>query len=277
MLRTILVGLDGSSYSAAAVELGIRWAQKCNAMLVGVGIIDEPTIRKPELLPIGGSFYKEHRDDALVADARRRVEQFLGKFSLQCAEAGVACKLLEDIGLPWEQICLEAQRYDLILLGQQTYFHFETQQDADETLSKVLMAVPRPVVTVPEHLESGRSVVVAYDGSLQATRTLQAFQALRLDPSLQVHVVSVHANHLQAARHADRAVEFLGFHEIEAQPHAIATSSAPASVIIEQAHQFGAQLVVMGAHRRPSLREFWCGSVTQTMLRAKKVALFLYH
>src|SRR5579872_4769911 len=129
MLRTILVGLDGSAYSATAVELGMRWAQKCNAMLVGVGIIDEPTIRKPEPLPIGGSFYKERRDSVLAADARRRVEQFLGQFSVQCAEAGVACKLLEDSGTPWEQICLEAQRYDLILLGRQTYFHFETQQD----------------------------------------------------------------------------------------------------------------------------------------------------
>jgi nucleotide-binding universal stress UspA family protein len=277
MLRTILVGLDGSSYSAAAVELGIRWAQKCNAMLVGVGIIDEPTVRKGELLPIGGTFHKQHRDTARVADARRQVETFLGRFSVQCAEAGIACKLLEDVGLPWEQICLEAQRYDLILLGQQTFYHFETQSDPDETLSKVLKASPRPVVTVPERLQSGRSVVVAYDGSLNATRTLQAFQGLRLDPSLPVHVVSVDAKHIDAARRADRAVEFLRFHEIEAEPHAIATSSTPASVILEQALRLGAELVVMGACSRAGLYEFCCGSVTRALLKSKQVALFLYH
>jgi nucleotide-binding universal stress UspA family protein len=33
-----------------------------------------------------------------------------------------------------EQIVLEAQRYDLVLLGQQTYFHFETQEGPGDTL-----------------------------------------------------------------------------------------------------------------------------------------------
>ena len=70
MLRVILVGLDGSAYSNAAIELGIRWAKKLDALLVGLGVVDEATICKPEPVPIGGSSYKQHRDEALVADAR---------------------------------------------------------------------------------------------------------------------------------------------------------------------------------------------------------------
>jgi nucleotide-binding universal stress UspA family protein len=276
MLRTILVGLDGSAYSTAAVELGIRWAKKVNALLVGLGVVDKPTICKPEPVPIGGSSYKERRDVALVADARRKVEQFLGSFSVRCAEVGVSCKVLEDVGLPSERICLEAQRYDLILLGKQTCYHFETQQHPDETLTKVLKASPRPVVTVPEQLGSDGSIVVAYDGSLQAARTLQAFQSLRLDLSQEVHVVSVHADHGEAVRHADRARDFLGFHEIKAQRHAI-TSSSPASALIEQASRLGAGLLVMGVYGQPVLKEFFFGSVTRTMLTEKTVPLFLYH
>jgi hypothetical protein len=57
MLRSILVGLDGSAYSAAAEELGIRWAQGAGAMLVGLGIIDAPTICKPQPVPLGASAY----------------------------------------------------------------------------------------------------------------------------------------------------------------------------------------------------------------------------
>ena len=37
MLRSVLVGMDGSAYSEATVELGIRWAQRWNAVLVGLG------------------------------------------------------------------------------------------------------------------------------------------------------------------------------------------------------------------------------------------------
>ena len=37
--------------------------------------------------------------------------------------------MLEDVGMPHEQIELQAQRYDLILMGQeQTRFHFETRK-----------------------------------------------------------------------------------------------------------------------------------------------------
>src|SRR5262249_9254760 len=122
MLRSILVGLDGSAYSAAAVELGIRWAQHSGAVLVGLGIIDAPTICKPQPVPLGPSAYKVHHDATLLADASHKVEQFLEDCARRCAEADVACQVLQDTGLPAEHILLEAEQCDLIMLGQHTFF-----------------------------------------------------------------------------------------------------------------------------------------------------------
>src|SRR5262249_15866454 len=150
MLRSILIGLDGSAHCRTALSLGIDWARRSNALLVGLGIIDEPTIRGAETVQVGGQtfadpiLYREY-----LADARPQVEQFLEQFALQCAEAGGAAKVLEDVGVPADEIVLEAQRYDLILLGQQTRFHFETHEDGNDTLGKVLKTSPRPVVVVP--------------------------------------------------------------------------------------------------------------------------------
>ena len=39
MLCSMLVGLDGSEYSDSALELGIRWARRFDALLVG-GAVD---------------------------------------------------------------------------------------------------------------------------------------------------------------------------------------------------------------------------------------------
>src|SRR5215510_6286630 len=191
MLRSILVGLDGSAYSAAAVELGIRWAQHTGAVLVALGIIDAPTICQPQPVPLGASAYKVHHDTTLLADAGQKVKQFSEHCAQRCAEAGVAYQILQDTGLPAEHILLEAQQYDLIMLGQHTFFHFETQQQPDTTLDTVLRQSPRPVVAVPATLPAGRVVVVAYDGSLHAGRALQMFQALGLEISQEVHVVCV--------------------------------------------------------------------------------------
>ena len=277
MLQSLLVGVDGSEYSEAAVELGIRWAQRSGAVLVGLGIIDAPTISKPQPVPLGGSAYKMHRDASLLADATHRVEHFLEHCARRCTEADVACQILEEIGLPAERILLEAQRYDLILLGQHTFFHFETQPQPDDTLHAVLKHSPRPVVAVPATLPEGRAVVVAYDGSLHAARALHMFQAVGLDSSQDVHVVCVGPDQEHAAQCVERAVAFLQGHNIVAQAHALATSASPAQVILEHVLQVNASLLVMGAYGRSTLREFFYGSVTRTMLQESPVPLFLYH
>jgi nucleotide-binding universal stress UspA family protein len=277
MLRSMLVSLDGSSYSQRAVELGIDWARQTSALLVGLGTIDQPTITRGEAAPIGGSYFKHQKDDARLADARRQVEQFLARFTLCCAEAQVPCKVLEDVGLPTEQILLEAQRYDLILLGQQTYCQFETQQGPDHTLQDVVRNSPRPVVVVPLKPVSGKATLIAYDGSLQAARALHAFRSVELPAAGPVHVVSVHTDGKEAARQADRAAEFLRFHDIDAQRQAIATKQAPTEVLLDQIRQLDAGLLVMGAYGQSTLREFFFGSVTTSLLKASGVPLFLYH
>lgn len=277
MVRSILAGLDGSAYSRSAVELGIRWARRFDAFLVGLSIVDEPTIREPEAVPLGAGYFKEEADRTRLKRATRQVEVFLEEFALRCSETGVASKLLEDVGEPHEAILLEAQRYDLILLGQKTFFHFASQEGPCQTLKKVMKNTPRPVIAVPEKLGDGDAVIVAYDGSLQAARALCMFQASGLSQLGKVHIVSADSDHDQAVRKAGRAEEFLRFHEIEAQVHAVATSAAPATVLFDQAKNLHAGLVVMGAYGQSTLREFFLGSVTRTMLEDSPVPLFLYH
>ncbi len=180
--------------------------------------------------------------------------------------------MLRDVGLPDEQISLESQCYDILLLGKQTYFQFETHRGPDDMLTTLLKDSPRPIVTVPEQLGRGDSIVVAYDGSLQAARTLQAFQSLRLGKDREVHVVSVADDYEKAVCRADRAVTFLGFHEITAERHAI-VSSSPASSLVAEVQRFDAGLLVMGAYGQSALREFFFGSVTQTMLKGSSGAI----
>jgi nucleotide-binding universal stress UspA family protein len=278
MLKGILVGLDGSVQTASTLELGIEWARRHDALLVGLGVIDEPAIARARPVMLGGPpyadpiFFREH-----VADARRKVEQFLVQFALRCGEAGVACKVLEDAGSPGERIVTEAQRYDLILLSQKARFHFETGEGDEDTVRTVVKQSPRPVVVVPEGRRAGASVIVAYDGSLQASRALFAFVGLGLHESLQVHVVSVDPERREAARRAERAVDYLSSHEIKATAHHLDHPGDPSHVILRQVEQLGAGLVVMGAYGRPAFREFVLGSVTRTLLESSPTPLFLFH
>src|SRR5262245_53183503 len=277
MLRSILVGLDGSAYSAAAVELGIRWAQHAGAVLVGLGIIDAPTICKPQPVPLGASAYKVHHDATLLADASHKVAQFVADCAQRCTEAGVTCHSLQDTGLPATHILLEAQHYDLIMLGQHPFFHFETQDTPDDTLAVVVKQSPCPVVAVPATLPEGRAVLIAYDGSPHATRALHMFQALSLASAYDVHVVCVDAQKEKARLCVEHAVTFLQGHNVVAQAHALAISESPAHVLLEHVQQLKASLLVMGSSGRSPLREFFSDSVTRALLRASPVPTFFYH
>lgn len=277
MLKTLLVGLDGSPCSLNAGELAIDWARRPDAMVVGLGIVDEPTIRGPEMVPIGAGPYKQRSDDARFHHATQHVDQILERFSLRCTEAAISSKVLKDVGEPYEAILRQAQRYDIILLGQQTHFHFATQEGPCETLKNVLQSTPRPVVAVPEKGATGTSVVVAVDGSLQAARALQAFQQSGLDAEREVNVVGIGTNYVEVARHTDRAVEFLGFHGIRARVHVLESADSPGDILLDWIRRLDAGMVVMGAYGKSAIREFFLGSVTRTLLAKSPVPLFLYH
>lgn len=93
MLRSILVGLDGSEHSDSALELGIRWSKRFDALLVGIAVVDEPGLHGPEEYMVGEAYFRD-LNKAILNDARRDVEGWLGRYARRCAEAGVAFKEL---------------------------------------------------------------------------------------------------------------------------------------------------------------------------------------
>lgn len=279
MLRSLLIGLDGSDDGAAAADLSIRWAKRFDSLLVGIGVVDEPTIRGANPKgSISGSYRAAY--DQLLADERREVEQILEKFAIRCSQEQVSLKLLEEEGQPCERILTESQRYDLLVLGCKTHFRHGSERHSCATLENVLRNAPRPVVVVPPQSASHaeESVIVAYDGSVQSARALQAFLASGLTELGPIHIVSVHANSsVEAARTAEHAIEFLRFHDVDAMRVPLVGSGPPSKQFLEYASEHQAGLIVMGAYGQPKISEFFLGSATCTAIRESTVPLLLYH
>lgn len=275
MLRSALVALDGSAYSEAAASLAIDWARRFGARLLGLGVVDEPSIRGAEAVPLGAGGYKQQRDEARMADAHRRVLDFLADFRARGLTAGVAVDLIEDIGAPASQIMQEAHRCDVVILARETHFHFETQDRPDETLAQVLRGSPRPVVIVPRELPEGRGVVVAYGGGREAARTLQTFMLLDLAAGESIEVLSIHRGGAEAEAVAHRAGEYLSAYRAPHRLHAITSDRAPAEIVLEQVRHVRPRVLVMGAHGHHPVRDLFATSVTRAVLRACPVPVFV--
>lgn len=275
MLRSVLVALDGSAYSEPAATLAIDWAGRYGARLLGLGVLDAPSIRGAEAVPLGASAYKKARDEARLAEAHRRVVEFLTDFRAGSHAAGVVAEVIEDIGDPAARIRQEVQRCDLVILARETHFHFETQEEPDETLAQVLRGSPRPVVVVPRELREGQGIVLAYGGGREAARTLQTFQLLGLAAGEAVEVVSIHREAAEAEALTRLAGEYLTAHGAPHRLHPIVSTAPPAEVLLEEVEHARPRLLVMGAHGHHPLRGLFGTSVTRAVLRACPVPAFI--
>lgn len=276
MLRTLLVGIDGSPGGQDALDLAIAWARRHSGTVVGMGVVDEPGIHGPEEALVGSQYFNRV-NETLVADSRQRVEEWLRAAASRCEEAGVAFRPLEDVGTPYVQILKEAQRFDLVLLGRQTHFRFGWESVDDDTLARVLADCPRPIVAVPESARNSPDVLVAYDGGFPAARALAVFEASGLARDRTINLLCADTDLEQAQHHLDCAVDFLASHNLTAVPHALANFHSPAEAILDLARHLEVGLIVMGAHGKTTLRELFLGSVTSRVLKETKTPVFLYH
>lgn len=277
MIRSLLVGLDDSEFSAAAVAYALELAQRHNALVVGVAVVFEPLFRDstpPEKL---SPSYKPAYDK-LVSEAHEHCNTLLKTFAEQASAAGVRYQTLEEVGLPTEQIQIEAQRFDLIVMGQETHFNFETSARACQTLQKLLHNPPRPVIAVPKQPLTGSGVLVAYDGSVASARSLHALVNSGLATPGPVYVLAVDledATH--AATVAHRAVEYLAYHGIEAHNVHVQSEHPPSQLILDEALGRGVRLIALGAYGHGGIAEWLFGSTTKFVLQNTHVPLFLYH
>ena len=274
MLRSILIGLDGSTYSTAATELGLHWAQQYQAGLSGIAIVDRPSIVEHSAKAIvdAGEVYEDE-----IAEASQTAAEILEAFRRRCAGAGIAAEVLQECGPPVAEILLEAQRHDLVLLGKQTYFRFDRPEHEDDVAQKIIEHSPRPVVVSPGQAEGGTTTVIAYDSSLQAAKALGSFVASGMAHSRVLHLVGVDDRQEVAAQKLDRAVDFLNKHDLSAQSHAIESEKNVGEILLEQVAKLNAGLLVMGVFGKPSLQSFFFGSTTKHILKDATVPVFVYH
>ena len=89
MFKSILLVLGEHDPNHAAVNLALRWALEADALLVGLGLIDQTRVHPLEAVPLGAGQSKRELDAARLAEMRRNVEGCLSALAVRCARASV--------------------------------------------------------------------------------------------------------------------------------------------------------------------------------------------
>lgn len=280
-LKTIMLATDGSKDSDGALRLALSWAKWKDALLVAWSVIDEQGMRMSEATLLSEGYFGG-TEASILLQTRAEREAMLEQVQERCRNAGVRSETRLVMGTPHEELVDEAHRYDLVVIPSHTHFEFGWQHADDGTLHKVIQECARPVVAVPlapavlpDAIES--PVVVAFDGSLRSSQALYDLVASGLGEGREIHVVSVDKDHEVAAIRAERAVEFLRHHALNASAHGFDGAFPAVPALMGAIEKLGAGLLVIGAFGQMPLRELILGSTTRSLLEASEVPVFCAH
>lgn len=273
MFQSVLAALKPSASQQFINEHAVGLAKRLGAELAVTTVIDEEQIAPPEPVPLGAGAIKREHDAELIAAARTEAAQLLERCRAAAAAAGVKFAGRQVEGRVVDALARETHEHDLLLIGRDP-----ADDTSDASLPyRILKHAPRPAMVYPKQAATGEAVVVAYDGSVQAARTLASFAYSGLGVGRTVHVACYQDDADRAAELCESACRFLRRHHLFVESHAAKPVGSIASSLTNLAMERAAGLLVMGAFSRSAVRELFFGSTTKSILRECPLPVFVDH
>ncbi|MFH1050724.1 MAG: universal stress protein [bacterium] len=280
MLKRILLPLDPSPYTDCATAFAISLAKIYGAEITGLVVLDIPGIKASTgPLPPGVGFYAKGLEHSKIERAQVHIQNLLSKFKSKCEEAGVKHRESNAQGSPSERISEFSKFYDIVITGIKNKFQFETSEELENTLDSFLDKSVTPIIAVPEEFSNFHSssnvfkVMIAYNGSLPATRALQNFAKLNFPKEIEATVFISDEDTEQAEAMFENVREYLTAHNIT-HIHKLVTTEDKISVFTNKLLD-EYDIVVLGAHSKIGIFDFLVGSLARHLINENKTMLFL--
>ncbi|MFC1553489.1 universal stress protein [candidate division KSB1 bacterium] len=277
MIRRILIPLDHSPYSEAAVDYGCFIAKQHKVELTGLAVLDIPGIEKSVgPVPVGGSFYAKKLREDKKKDALDQIEALLANFKEKCQKEGVICRESGKQGSPSDEIFKISMFYDIAIMGLRTHFNFEEEQNGGDSLDKIINHSITPILAVPDHFSDPsktKNVLIPFNGSLPATRALQRFVQLPEAAMFDVTILVSDENMDVGNYYLDQAEAYLKAYSFKN----ITKKWTPDNIIdaMEKIYYEQADLVVAGMHSKKGFLDFLIGSLSKFLIRKAEKPVLL--
>lgn len=279
-IKDILLHLDATPASRARLDFAAELAVRHSAHLFGLHVVD---IALPLAAAgdFGGGAALLELFAQLQADAQAAAKPVAAGFHDTLRRTGLSgeWRLVEG-SLPG-QLALQGRYVDLVVMGQADPTSPDPAVRAG--IEAALFETGRPVLLLPHAAtprRPGRHALLAWNARREAARALH--DALPLLAAMEeVTVLTVTpdeaANDRDARSGADVATHLVR-HGLRAGARSVAAGGlAVSEVLLNEAADVGADLLVMGAYGHSRLREFVLGGVTRTLLRQMTLPILMSH
>ncbi len=166
--------------------------------------------------------------------------------------------------------------HNIIIISRKTNFHFEAEDETDETVKKVAKDNPRPIIVVPPFKKLGNNILIAYDGSLAATKSLHMFLLLGFWQGHEIHIISIDDNKQRAKELCIQASKMCNIYNIEPKLYSIESKKNSAELIMSKAKEIKAWMIVIGAFKHTLFHDVLFDSSTSKLMKNSEIPLFIH-
>lgn len=281
MIKRILVALDPDEDTPVATRYAIALAKKFDASLTGLAVVDTSNI----YTDVGGgeidTHYARNLWEELSEESRKVASGLLDKFKKTVEKEGVRYSAVKKEGASYDRIIEGMKYHDLLIVGRDSHFFYNEPERDTRTLAKVVKDGVAPTLVVTNSYREINSVLVAFDGSAAAARSLKSFVHL-MPYGTDINMELLYVPPADSSEERQKAKDILtltrnyleehGFNKIA---HKILQEGTPSSRILERQQQMQPDLTILGAHSVSAIRRIAFGSTTHDLITRTSVPLFL--
>jgi nucleotide-binding universal stress UspA family protein len=278
MIRQILVGIDGSEYGETALTYGLYLAQKFQATLHAIHVVDIVQVESPLLYDLAGAIGAAPQLN-LTAQMRRnlvlRGEHLLKQCRQTCEEVHVPCVEHLVTGVVPTEIMQVAQEMDLIVLGRGGLHTGLSKRLLGSTIDNVIRHSHKPTMVTTLQYYQAHKPLLATDGSPSAMGALHVAAVLAKTLGWPLQVVHCTADAGRGQGILDEAQSWLEQAGVVCTG-ALHVGNAHADLVAYMMDH-GHDLLFMGAFGRNRVAEWVLGSTTQYLLHTCPGPMMLCH
>ena len=274
MIKNILVALDGSGHSNAAIKYGIWLAKNFGAKLSGFHAVDIVLLEGPFLHDLSGSVgfepflnFSSKMREALEASGK----SILASFNDECDSGGIKAETAMSFGIVSNEICEKARLADIVVLGRRgvnAKFDYGLLGSVAES---VIRKSPVPVFITPERFGVPSNPLLCYDGSPNAAKVIHS--AAQFAKTLSMPLTVLHVSKEPSDSVLKEAEGYLKPYGIKA--NFVAIKDDPASGIKRYYAENNHDLLFMGATHHSKVAEMVLGSTAEHVMRSIEGPFFL--
>lgn len=281
-MKRILIALDPDEDTPIATQYAISLAERNDASVTGLAVVDTSNIYPTGI--IGDPDQTHHARnlwEELTDNSRNVAGKLLEKFESSVEKSGVRYTAITQEGASYDRIIEGMKYHDLLVVGRDSHFFYNEPKQETKTLAQVVKNGVSPTLIVTHHFEEVQKVLIAFDGSRPASRSLKSFAHLSpFGKDLEIellHISKTDDDDSESTSETilDFANDYLLEHDFKNVTQKFMAGDKISEAILKRRKEVGADLIVLGAHAVSAIKRLTFGSTTHELITKTDSPLFM--